>query len=382
MLSRAGTIAAFVALAAAAAPAAALADARGAGFSSETLTRTIQAQLREAAIPGAIVGVWRGDRQLYRRALGVRDIATGRPMATNFRTRIGSVTKSFVVTAVLQLVDQGKVGLDDPIAKYVRGVPNGNRITIRQLAGMRSGLYSYTNTIIPRAIARQPQRQWTVPELLRISFRRAPLFAPGRAFDYSNTNTLLLGLVVENVSGQSLSAYLEQSILRPERLTRTLFPRGAEFPSPHAEGYTNWTPTGFGDPLERGLNATDWNPAWGGAAGAMISTLDDLRRWAPALATGRLLRPATQRERVRFRTAPGEGGATYGLGLMNYGGWVGHDGNIAGYITFPFYLPAERTTLVVMLNANSNPLGAVNLMRAITRIITPRHLWPDPRQAD
>src|SRR5919106_1419838 len=341
------------------------------------LTRSIRADIRKADIPGVIVGVWRPGRAPYRRGFGVRNTTTDRPMTTKLHSRIGSVTKSFVVTAVLQLVDQGLVGLDDPIGKYVPGVPSGDVVTIRQLAAMRSGLYSYTNDIVPDAVAADPHRQWTVPELLDLSFSRPLVFEPGTEFDYSNTNTVLLGLVVEQVSGQSLAAYIDEHISEPLGLTHTVLPTGAEFPSPHARGYTDW-----GQPKGKVANATDWNPSWASAAGAMISRLSDLRKWSRVLGTGKLLTPATQRQREQFLTAPGEGGATYGLGLMNYGGWIGHDGNLAGYITFPFYLPSQRTSMVVMLNSNVNVLGSVALMRAITKVITPNDLWPKPPKAE
>jgi D-alanyl-D-alanine carboxypeptidase len=333
--------------------------------------------MREASIPGAIVGVWRKGKAPYVRAFGVRDTASGEPMTTDLSTRIGSVTKSFVVTAVLQLVDQGKVRLDDPIGKHVAGVPEGDKVTIRQLAGMRSGLYSYTNEIVPEGLAADPGRQWTVDELLAISFSRPLEFKPGTKFDYSNTNTVLLGRLVEQISGQSLSAYIDEHIARPEGLAHTVLPTDASFPAPHAQGYTDW-----GQPAGGIADATDWNPAWAWAAGAMTSTVDDLHTWARVLGTGKLLEPGTQRQRLRFRPAPGEGGATYGLGIMNNNGWIGHDGNLAGYITFPFYLPSQRTTMVVMLNSNVNVLGSVGLMRAITKVITPNDLWPKPPKAE
>src|SRR5262249_22644137 len=113
------------------------------------LTEAIGTHLEQTPIPGAIVGVWRDGRPPYTRAFGVRDTASRQQMAPDFYTRIGSVTKPFVVTAVLQLVDQGKVRLDDPIDKYVPGVPGGAEITLRQLAGMRSGLCDYFEEILP-----------------------------------------------------------------------------------------------------------------------------------------------------------------------------------------------------------------------------------------
>jgi D-alanyl-D-alanine carboxypeptidase len=337
------------------------------------LTRAIRADIRKAEIPGVIVGVSRPGRAPYARGFGVRNTTTGRPMTTKLHTRIGSVTKSFVVTAVLQLVDQGLVGLDDPIGRYVPGVPGGDVVTIRQLAAMRSGLYSYTNDIIPDGVASEPHRQWAVPELLDLSFTRPLVFDPGTEFDYSNTNTVLLGLLVERVSGESLATYLDENILEPIGLKHTLLPNGAEFPSPHARGYTDW-----GQPAGKYANATRWNPSWAWAAGGMISRLSDLRKWARVVATGKLLSPETQRERTEFLPAPGEGGATYGLGLMNYGGWVSHDGNLAGYVTFPFYLASPRTTMVVIFNSNYDILDRVELMRTITKIISPDDVWPDP----
>ena len=125
-----------------------------------TLTETISRGMQQAAIPGAIVGVWQDGAPPYVRAFGVRDTASGEPMATNLHMRIGSLTKTFVTTAILQLADKGKLGLEDPISKYVPGVPNGDAITLRQLAAMRSGLYNYTDEVVP-ALASQPQRQWT-----------------------------------------------------------------------------------------------------------------------------------------------------------------------------------------------------------------------------
>src|SRR5262249_11894621 len=155
-----------------------------------------------------------------------------------------------------------------------------------------------------------------------ISFRRPLQFAPGTAFDYSNTNTVLLGLVVEKVSGQSLASFIEQNILKPEGLTHTVFPAGAEIPSPHSQGY-------FKRPNGKIVDATAGGPSGGGAAGNMISTLDDMRVWTRDLAIGKLISPAMKRERDDFLPAPPEGdGALYGLAIENQHGWIGHNGNI------------------------------------------------------
>ena len=239
-------------------------------------------------------------------AFGVRDTATGEPMATDLHMRIGSVTKTFVTTAILQLLDQGKIGLDDPISRFVPGVPNGDAVTLRHLAGMRSGLFDYSD-VTQAAMPDDPKRRYTSQDLLEIVVQHPPEFPADTKFDYNNTNTVLLGLVVEKVSGLPLDRYIDEHIVQAEHLQHTVFAAEATLPSPHAHGYTK-TPDG------KIVDATDWNPSWGWAAGQMVSTVDDLHIWARDLATGKLLTQASQREREKFQLAPSEGdGALYGL---------------------------------------------------------------------
>jgi D-alanyl-D-alanine carboxypeptidase len=194
----------------------------------------------------------------------------------------------------------------------------------------------------------------------------------GTEFDYSNTNTVLLGLVVEKVSGQPSHTYIDEHITRVENLDHTTLPTDSTLPAPYARGYTK-TPEG------KLVDATDWNASWGWAAGQMVSTLDDLHVWARSLATGKLLSPAGQREREQFLLAPSEGkGSLYGLGLENQNGWIGHNGNITGYQAYAYYLPSRRTTMVMLVNSNADALGVWHFVSGIVRIITPDHLWPPP----
>ena len=333
------------------------------------LTEAIRSGMQRASIPGAIVGVWREGQPSYVRAFGVRDTASGEPMATDLFMRIGSNTKAFVVTGILMLADQDKLRLDDPIDRYVKGVPSGDRFTLRQLAQMRSGLYNYADDI-SKDLPQQRFRRWTPQELLEIAFRHPLLFPPGRAFDYCNTNAVLLGLVVEKVSGQSLASFIEQNILKPEGMTHTVFPAGVEIPTPHSQGY-------FKMPDGKIVDATNWDPSWGWASGNMISTLEDMRVWTRALAMGKLISPAMKREQHQFLPAPQEGdGALYGLALENQNGWIGHNGNIMSYMVYPYYLPSERMTMVVMLNSGADIPGSWLMIQDITRIISPNNVWP------
>ncbi|MFD9480410.1 MULTISPECIES: serine hydrolase domain-containing protein [Streptomyces] len=352
------------------------------GFAQLTpaVTRRLDAAIRkvlaEAKIPGVIVAVSAPGKGDYVRSFGIADKATGAPMTPNLNMRIGSVTKTFTVTALLELVDQGKVALDDPIGTYIAGVPNGDRITLRELAGMRSGLFNYSaDEDFYKALTSNPDRPFTPQELLGYSFKHPVLFEPNAKFSYCNTNLILLGLVVEKVSGVPLGRFIDREVVGPAGLKHTLFPTGPEFPSPHARGYTNQTASGKVE------DATDWNPSWGWAAGAMISDLPDLRSWAKTLATGTLLTPATQAQRLDVVDAlPGTG---YGLGIFNVQGWIGHNGSLPGYGSLVLYLPESKATLVVLVNTDIGYQGqepSTLFGEAITKIVTPDRVYTLPAQ--
>ncbi|PKV89521.1 serine hydrolase [Streptomyces sp. TLI_146] len=336
------------------------------------LDRAVRDAMKKAGIPGVQVGVWLPGKGSYVRAFGVADKRTGAPMTDDMRIRIGSETKTFTATAVLELVDDGRVRLDDPISKYVKGVPNGHHIRLRDLLDMRSGLFPYSadNDFIHDFLS-NPQRVFTPKQLLAYGFKHPNVFAPGAKFQYSNSNYILLGLVIEKVTGRSVRDVIEHRVLRPSRLDDTLFPQAAEFPRPHAHGYTNQTLSG------KVVDSTHWNPSWAWSAGAMISDLHDLKHWAKDLATGTLLSPATQAERLKVLPT-GTPGAGYGLGIVNVNGWTGHNGSLPGYESLTVYLPEQKATLVALLNTDILYKGqepSTVLGTAITQVITPKHIW-------
>lgn len=195
------------------------------------LDKAIENVRKQAGIPGVVVGLWMPGKGKYVRATGVANTATGRPMTTDLFTRIGSETKTFTVTALLKLVDDGRIRLDDPISKYIRGVPNGRRITLRHLAEMRSGLFSYTDDPdFQHDLLSDPYRRFTPHEVLAYGFKHKNTFAPGAQFQYSNSNLVLLGLVIEKVSGRHVEDFIHERVLRPAHLDDTLFPSGEEYP--------------------------------------------------------------------------------------------------------------------------------------------------------
>lgn len=324
-------------------------------------------------LPGAIVAVWSPEGD-YVTAAGYADVDKKTTLTTDVNHRIGSVTKTFTVTALLRLVDAGEASLDDPISTYVEGVPEGDRITLRHLAGMRSGLADYSQNEEWQMSLLEDPRQPVTPQSLLDVVKDEPLhFEPGSQVEYVNTNTILIGLAIEKITGQPLADVVKTEVTDPLGMDHTFLPTGNEFPSPHAEGYTNQTLDGAA------TTATDWNPSWGWGAGAMISTLDDLKIWVPALAKGELLSPEIQKERLDVTPmAPGAEDAGYGLGIFKINGWIGHNGSLPGYKTVTIYLPEKEMTLVVMVNSDiedekSNLVSA--LMTPLTELLTPDNVY-------
>jgi D-alanyl-D-alanine carboxypeptidase len=362
-----------VALATLVGPLAAAKPVPAAAKRADQITAAVRKVMKQNSIPGAIVGVWQQGHEPFVRGFGVRDKQSGQPMKPNLFMRIGSETKTFTGTAVLQLVDEGKVGLEEPISKYVSGVPGGDAITVRELGEMRSGLVSYTaDEAWVKLFLGDPHRAWKPRRLLSYGFGEPPLFAPGEGFNYSDINAILLGLLVEKVSGESLSAYIAANILRPLHMDGTSLPTDASFPRPHADGYTNQTLNG------KEANTTNWNPSSAWAAGAMISNLHDLRIWAKSVATGSLLTPATQRQRDDFLPATGLKPARYGFALFEVNGWTGHNGSLPGYQSLTMYLPAKKATMVILLNSDIDPAhGELSTLvgKAITKVITPADVF-------
>jgi D-alanyl-D-alanine carboxypeptidase len=337
------------------------------------LDKQVPAVLKQGDLPGAIVGVWKDGKRVYLKAFGVSDTKTGAPLKANAHVRIGSLTKAFTIMGILQLAAQGKLALDDPIGKYIQGVPNGDVITIRHLAEMRSGLGDYSAVVVP-TLYQDPEKQYTTQELLDIAFSQPVRAEPGAEFDYNNTNTTLLGALLEQLSGMPRSQYVQQRIAKPLGLKNTSVPTSNAIPEPHGRGYGNWNPD------EVVEDETDWNPSWGSAAGDMISNVDDIATFTRALGTGKLITQAMKRERDKGLPASSEGvGASYGLAYeLHPGGWQGHNGRIPGWTTYPYYLPEQKLTIVVSLNTSANVLAGWDLYQQVVATVTPDNPFSDP----
>jgi D-alanyl-D-alanine carboxypeptidase len=351
-----GGVAGGAAVLALARPAGAASLGGGGGLAAATVQRldaALRAALATIDASGVVAGIVTPQGR-WTAAAGVADPHGGAPMLPGVYQRVGSVTKTFTVTLVLQLMEQGRLSLDDPVARYLDGVPNGGLITLRHLADMSSGLFSYTfdDEFVARLFA-NPSAVWTPNQLLAVAFAHPVNFQPGAGWEYSNTNTIVLGRVIEQVTGAPLGEAYRRGVFERLGLRQTSFPDGTPaYPAPHARGYTEQG-VAAGAPAQ---DATDWNPSWAWSAGAIVSTLDDLLRYTHALGTGvGLLEPATQRLRLAsflVGLPPNTPQKAYGLGIGLGSGWVGHTGELPGYNTTSYYHPGLGASVVVMANSD------------------------------
>ncbi|MHB1836830.1 MAG: serine hydrolase domain-containing protein [Solirubrobacteraceae bacterium] len=299
---------------------------------------TVEAAMREEHQPGVEISI-SGPQGSYTRAYGLADSATGAPLRLDDHIRVGSITKTFTANAILQQVQEGRMRLSDKLSRWIGGVPNGNRITVRELLAMRSGVYEYeADEAFDREVTANPLKKITPQELLTIIRENKPQFAPGARTLYTNSNYILLGLILEKVTGETAEAAITKDVIRPLGLDHTSFPASASLPSPFAHGYC------LSEERQGALeDCTEFAPGLFWTDGAIVSTLADLHKYARELGTGALLTPKLEAERLQFHPAhyDYEGPKTYGygLGIIRFGTWLGHDGSVPGFGSETFYEP-------------------------------------------
>jgi D-alanyl-D-alanine carboxypeptidase len=297
---------------------------------------------------------------------GVAQIGKHGAPPADGRFRVGSITKTFVATVMLQLVSEGRLSLDDSVEHWLPGlVPGGDKITVRQLLNHTSGIFNYTDDqkALPllgqKFLDESRFRTYTPLELVKIATAHPPNFAPGTAWAYSNTNYILAAMILEKVTGHSWRDEVTQRIIGPLGLKNTTLPGTSKaIPGPHAHGYT----IVYDGRKVQTVDVSELNPSWAGSAGEIISTTADLDQFYTALFGGQLLKPA---ELAAMKTTVDTGvGFRYGLALMQIplpcGSSIwGHNGGIPGYATVSLHsedgtrhLTASLTPLFERANLN------------------------------
>ncbi|MBS1492853.1 MAG: beta-lactamase family protein [Bacteroidetes bacterium] len=295
-------------------------------------------------IPGMLVSYVCGDFK-WEKAKGYADIDKKIPMRLDNTYRIGSVTKTFTISVLLQLVDEGKVSLDDNISRFFPDIPNGENITVKMLANMRSGLYNYSESQqFDDTLTNRPSKVWSDDELIQLALKYPPYFPPDSNFHYSNTNTILIGKIIEKVTGNKWQDEIKKRIFEPLELKNTWTANGRDMIGDYSHGYMQMDSTS-----SKLTDVTSYyDVSWASAAGDIISDINDIKIYLRALGTGKFY--SEKMREARKEWAITHGNLKYGLGMFSVSGFLGHNGGIPGFTNFSGYNPESDCSIIVVYN--------------------------------
>jgi D-alanyl-D-alanine carboxypeptidase len=329
---------------------------------AQQLQAVLDDEVNLQKVPGFQAFVRTSDGKTWSGVSGTTDLARKNLMQREDILRIGSVTKTFTAVIVLKLVEEGRLNLDDFIAKWFPDFPNAEQISVRQLLSHTSGIPE----IIPRVIMKSiiPSTYWQPEELVNMIAQDASNFTPRGKYEYSNTNFIMLGLVAEKISGESITQLLHEQIIDPLNLEHTYFIPYEQAPARLVPGFER-DMASIPGMLDIGVDNTSWATA-AFTSGALASTADDLGVFFDHLFTGDLLSPASMKEMTTFIDAPNLGipeQTGYGLGLMQLEvsgqELVGHIGWFMGSTAIAMHAPDKNYTIVVTCNLSTPDLVAV-----------------------
>ncbi|MBE9202785.1 beta-lactamase family protein [Synechocystis salina LEGE 06099] len=342
-------------------------------LSKEILAILQQAQ-QEYGLSALLCGVWQREKTIISTAIGHSQ--TNVPATTAMHLRAGGVTITCICLVLLRLVDRGVVNLDDPVARWWPELPRAERVTLQQLANSTSGYpdFEQDQTFID-ANNYNPFRQWTTQELLDVAFASPLLYEPGESWNYSHTNFVVLGELLQRITGQSIQELLEREIFAPLGLTNSSYPHTSEIPAPVLHAFSKDR-----DVFE---DSTYWNPSWTSYSGMMISTLGDLGLLALAIAKGTLLSPQAAQAQIAPTTV-GLGrnrpDLYYGLGIIYANGWLVQNPRFGGYNLFFAALPSQSLAIVVSTTIglhSSDQAHSTLVGRQLIQYLTPNHPIPN-----
>ncbi|WP_018334340.1 serine hydrolase domain-containing protein [Actinomycetospora chiangmaiensis] len=329
---------------------------------ARAIAAVVDAAMTTDHLRAAIVKVTVDGREVLRRATG--ESMPGVPASPDMHFRDGAVAISYVATALLRLVDDGKVSLEDRVSRWLPEIPYSDQVTLGQLAQMTSGYVDYVST--PELTAAQyadPLRRFTPEELIAFGTRRPLLYPPGTNWNYSHTNYVILGLALEKTTGRPMAEFLQDTVLRPLGLVDTVDPGTPAIPEPALHAYTAERRQFLGIPAGGPFleESTYWDPSWTITRGAIqTTTIDDLATTATAVGSGTLLSPASHQAMLtrdligRTTTLPGcttcfpqSSNYTYGLGVVSTGDWVMQNPMFAGEAGAFASLPSRKVAIAV-----------------------------------
>ncbi|MGB2751764.1 MAG: serine hydrolase domain-containing protein [Pyrinomonadaceae bacterium] len=325
--------------------------------------------------PGATVGVVLANGEVMSFAVGYSDTAAKTPMLATDRMLAGSTGKTFAAATALQLVKEGKIGLDDKVEKYLGSevwfarLPNAKDITVRQLMNHTSGLVRYEfKDQFTKDLTANPEKVWKPQELLAYLLDEKPPFEAGKSWDYSDTNYIVLGMIIEKVTGKKFYDVANKRLIKPLKLTNTIPQDGLKLKGV-VQGYAGAN-NPFGGKDEMIANGKFIiNPQFEWTGGGWATTTEDLARWAKMMYEGKAYDNALLPQVLAGVAAPMLGRETkYGLGVIirktAAGTSYGHSGFFPGYMTDMMYFPEQKIAVAVQVNTSvgqnlGKPLGRV-----------------------
>ncbi|MEU4729037.1 serine hydrolase domain-containing protein [Streptomyces sp. NPDC023588] len=321
--------------------------------------RQVADALKKYKLTAAMAEVWVDGERVSTAAAG--EAMTGFPATTDMRFRIGSVAIPYMTTELLKLVDEGRVKLDDKLSRWRPDLPHADEITLKMLASASSGYADYvTDKTFIAELYKNPFRNWTAQERVKIAVSRPLVRPPGSGFAYSHANWVLLGEIISKVRGKPLGEVMREDILKPLGLSHTDISSTAEIPAPVLHGFDN----------ERGVfeDATYWSPSWTVAEGAvMTGTLEDMAKSFAAIGEGKLLTPESHKLQLT-PVVKVNGNTGFALGLPVQNTWIIQNPSFAGYAGTVAYLPSKKIAIATVAtqglgstarNASSNVLQAI-----------------------
>ena len=314
-------------------------------------------------------GIWVGDREVLTTALG--QSMTTVPATTDMHYRIGGIAEIYSAsTLLLMLEEKGRIKLDDPISRWFPHLLDADKVTVRMLVGNTAGYPDYvTQTPFVERVLAEPFKTFTDDELIAYSVAGGRMnFEPGASQQYSHTDNVILGQVIQRATGRSIGTLYDEYILGPMDLKDTRSPTGQEIQAPVLHAYT----------ADRKIyeDSTYWNPSWGSTPAMITSNLRDLGRWGPIFGTGRLISPAHFKEQTA-PTSVGKGRNTsdayFAYGFVVTNGWLVQNPNINGYSGAFGYNPATGVTVVVEATQEESGADApaFQIFKEVVKSVTP-----------
>ena len=329
---------------------------------SKKIDDTATKMLSENGVPSASIAVVKDGKQAYTKAYGLADIASHSPATTSMIYSIGSISKQFTAASILLLAEEGKLSLDDPVGRWLPNLTRANEVTIRQVLSMTSGYQDYwpQDYVMPSMMkavsAEEILKGWTLKPLD---------FEPGTKWQYSNTNYVVTGVIVERLSGMSVLDFLRRRVFEPLGMKNVFDCDSSALPSGAPTRYHRY---GLGPARP----APKEGKGWLFAAGELAMTASDLAKWDISIIDQAILTPQSYREMEKAELLKNGAGTQYGLGvgisLVNGRRVLAHSGEVSGFTTQNVVYPDDRAAVIVLTNMDANR-AAVNLANKIGEII-------------